>query len=154
VVTSQSERLNIQRAPFPLELEELVLTLQLRGRTGWTFTLGDEQRDEDSRGGRGDTHGLTFGVLLSTRDTQSDGFTRVLFSFPVPPATYDRRSWRRWLFERVRDVELHELMEAFEVNGEVPYAPSHGPGNDPYMVRELGTEVDQRTSWRGDLNPE
>jgi hypothetical protein len=33
-----------------------------------------------------------------------------------------------------------------------PYAPSHGPGNDPYMVREVGTTIDQRTSYRGVLD--
>ena len=33
-----------------------------------------------------------------------------------------------------------------------PYAPSHGPGNDPYLIRETGTDADQRTSFRGELN--
>lgn len=68
-----------------------------------------------------------------------------------PPATYDQRSWRRWLFDRILDVEKHEAMEFFQVAGRRPYAPSHGPGNDPYMIREVGTDTDQRTSFRGDL---
>src|SRR5258708_22031425 len=34
-------------------------------------------------------------------------FVQALFLFPVPPATYDMRSWRRWLFERCPDVDLH-----------------------------------------------
>jgi hypothetical protein len=33
------------------------------------------------------------------------------------------------------------------------FAPSHGPGNDPYLVREIGTDLDQRTSFRGEVNP-
>jgi hypothetical protein len=28
----------------------------------------------------------------------------------------------------------------------------HGPGNDPYMVREVGTELDVKTSFRGEVN--
>lgn len=27
------------------------------------------------------------------------------------------------------------------------------PGNDPYLIRELGSKEDQRTSFRGELNP-
>jgi hypothetical protein len=76
--------------------------------------------------------------------------------FAVPPATYDIRSWQRWLFDRLGDVDTHERMEDFallyeENSTEVtrPYAPSHGPGNDPYMVREVGSDLDGRTSFRG-----
>lgn len=38
------------------------------------------------------------------------------------------------------------------IDGDKPYAPSHGFGQDPYIVRELGTEKDQRTSFRNELN--
>lgn len=30
-----------------------------------------------------------------------------------------------------------------------PYAPSHGPGNDPYLIREIGTVEDVETSFLG-----
>ncbi len=26
------------------------------------------------------------------------------------------------------------------------------PGNDPYLVREIGTDLDRRTSFRGEVN--
>lgn len=84
--------------------------------------------------------------------------------FPVPAATYDERSWRRWLFDRLGDIDTHERMEDFVLEVTVtdehgcqarslerPYAPSHGPGNDPYMVRELGTDLDQRTRFTGEV---
>ena len=73
--------------------------------------------------------------------------------FPVPPAAYDVRSWRRWLLEQVLLVERHEACEFFQLAGDRPYAPSHGPGNDPYLIRELGTDEDVRTSFRGELLP-
>jgi len=77
---------------------------------------------------------------------------RVNHYMPVPPAAFDERSWRRWLFDQCLLVERHEAMEFFAIDDERPYAPSHGPGNDPYIVREVGTETDQRTSFRGELN--
>ena len=43
-------------------------------------------------------------------------------------------------------------MELFQIGEEHPYAPSHGPGNDPYMIREVGTVEDQRTSFTGELH--
>lgn len=75
----------------------------------------------------------------------------VYFYFPVPAATYDERSWKRWLLDRLLDVELHETIEHFQIGDERPYSPSHGPGNDPYMIREYGTDEDRRTSFQGVL---
>jgi hypothetical protein len=72
---------------------------------------------------------------------------------PVPPAAFDERSWRRWLFEQVLLVERHEACEFFQIDGARPYPPHHGPGNDPYIVFEVGTDEDARTSFRGDVKP-
>ena len=98
---------------------------------------------------------------MSTIDVPRE--IRVNHYMPVPPAAYDGRSWRRWLFDQVLLVERHEAMEFFaltttsDVDGFTydpvrPYAPSHGPGNDPYLVREVGTDLDRRTSFRGDVD--
>jgi hypothetical protein len=86
--------------------------------------------------------------------------------FPVPAATYNLESWRRWLFDRLGDVDTHERMEDFALavdhniaaDGRAdecldrPYAPNHGPGWDPYLVTVVATETDRRTSFRGELN--
>jgi hypothetical protein len=150
-----------QYAPYPTALAELVEKFCYR--PGWTFALEDIERDP------ADTHGAAAGGLtlvgLTGTWTWKNEYGRsyegamdayhpdtprpVYFYFPVPAATYDKRSWRRWLFERILDVERHEAMEHFEIDGERPYSPSHGPGNDPYFIREVGTETDQRTSFRG-----
>lgn len=133
-----------QEAPYPSVLEELVEALTYK--EGWRFTLYHEDRGQGSEG-------LTFTVYTNTRDSyHPDQFMRVRHLFIVPAAAYDRRSWQRWLFDRLVDVETHEVMEFFQVNGERPYTPSHGPGNDPYLIREVGTELDQRTSFRGEVN--
>lgn len=67
----------------------------------------------------------------------------------VPAATFNRESWQRWLFDQVLEVERHEAMEFFDIDGSVPYAPNHGPGHDPYVVRELATSEERATSYKG-----
>lgn len=81
------------------------------------------------------------------------GDFRVQHLMPVPPAAYDVRSWRRWLFDQIGLVDRHELCEFFEIDGVKTYAPSHGPGNDPYLIREVGTLADVETTFRGDHSP-
>lgn len=149
-----------QYAPYPTILADLVANLKYR--PGWTFSLEEIERDPE------DTHGAAAGGLtfigLTGKHVWDDGGSHyegamdayhpgvarpVYFYFPVPAATYDERSWRRWLFDRLMDVETHEAMEYFQIGDDRPYSPSHGPGNDPYMIRETGTDLDKQTSFRG-----
>lgn len=136
-----------QTAPYPAALAELV---EEGGyRPGWRAYLRDLDRGQGSKG-------LT--LVIETLGYNSYhpelGETyRVRHYMPVPPAAFDRRSWQRWLFEQFLLIERHEACEFFTVAGQRPYAPSHGPGNDPYIVREIGTELDARTSFRGTVNP-
>jgi hypothetical protein len=159
-----------QYAPFPTVLADLVA--KLRYRPGWHFELEDIERDHAGVH-QGAAGGLTFigitgdyegpgGTFRGAMDAYHPDRPRpVYFYFPVPAATYDERSWRRWLFDRILDVETHEAMEHFRLiwTGkdnqdfmERPYSPSHGPGNDPYMIRETGTELDRRTAFTGKVN--
>ena len=135
-----------QTAPYPLALAGFVDGLTYR--PGWTARLEDLDRGQGSEG-------LT--LIITTRGFDSyhpeRGPTyRVNHYMPVPPAAYDERSWRRWLLDQFLLVERHEACEFFAIDGERPYAPSHGPGNDPYLIREVGTDEDRRTSFRGELN--
>jgi hypothetical protein len=134
-----------QSAPFPRILRDLVQAT--RYREGWEFALTDIDRGQGSSG-------LTLVITTlganSYHPEQTD--YRVNHYMPVPPAAYDERSWRRWLFDQLLLVERHEAMEYFRVGDDRPYAPSHGFGQDPYIVRELGTDDDRRTSFRNELN--
>jgi hypothetical protein len=133
-----------QTSDFPEVLATLVE--QLRYRPGWRFVLADMDRGQNSVG-------LTFIVVGLFPDTYNpDTEIRVQHLFPVPPAAYDERSWRRWMFERVLEVERHEAAEFFVIDGERPYAPHHGPGNDPYIIFEVGSDVDRRTNFRGEVD--
>ena len=137
-----------QTAPDPTELFDLVDKLEYR--PGWTFTLADVDRGQDSAG-------LTLDIVTLGYDSYHPDrgqHYRVHHYMPVPPAAFDRRSWQRWLFEQILLVERHEAMEFFVVDGGRPYAPHHGPGNDPYIVFEHGTDTDVRTSFRGQVKGE
>lgn len=140
-----SERMMTQLAPWPTDLEQMVEELKHRPRY--------HARLEDIDRGQG-CKGLTLIVQITEPDAYHEGLNRsVAHYFPVPAAAYDYRSWRRWLFNQLNSISLHEDMEHFTIDGEKPFAPSHGPGNDPYLVREVGTELDQKTSFRGEVNP-
>jgi hypothetical protein len=133
-----------QGAPWPEPLAALCRGLELTTRPGWEVDLQNIDRGQGSKG-------LTLVVIIKGPDSyQPDRDIKVAHYFPVPPAAYDGRSWRRWLFERLADVDTHELCEGFTIYGAKPYAPSHGPGNDPYMVREVGTVADQETRFTGE----
>lgn len=137
-----------QEAPYPHELADLVS--QLSYRPGWRFRLAHIDRGQDSEG-------LT--LIITTRGYNAyrpaDGENyRVNHYMPVPPAAYNRRSWANWLFECLLDVEKHECMEFFSLDGERPMAPAHGPGNDPYLVLTYGDDLDRRTKYTGEVTPE
>jgi hypothetical protein len=55
----------------------------------------------------------------------------------VPPTTYNEKSWKRWVFEQWGEDR--------------PFAPLHGPGEDPYTVHEYRDEVDARTTQDGSV---
>lgn len=133
-----------QIAPYPKVLDGLVAAL--RYRPGWTFRLADIDRGQGSRG-------LTLVIDAKTINSYPPhGVIHVLHYMPVPPAAYDVRSWRRWLLDQCLLVDRHEACEFFEIDGDKPYAPSHGPGNDPYLIRDVGTDIDRRTSFTGEVN--
>lgn len=119
------------------------LVARVTCKPGWTFRLDDDADD-----------GLRLVIYVPCEDSRqywkgSNARINVNHFFPVPIATYNERSWRRWIFECCRKLEDHELGEWFLVDGDRPFAPLHGPGNDPYTVREVSTEEEARTDQQG-----
>lgn len=78
-----------------------------------------------------------FGVPNSYRADRAERHTR--FEFVVPVATYDRENWVRWVFERVKSIEMHEVREWFKIDGVRAYAPHHANGEDPYVEWHMST---------------
>jgi hypothetical protein len=155
-----------QVAPYPAVLADLVERLRYRRDLGWRVWLDDDlQRDKPGRHS-GESRGLTLVVQRCGRDTyHPDRILPVNHYFAVPPATYNEASWRRWLFDRLADVDAHERAEDFAFDAKSsgvlggmdglfrPFAPNHGPGEDPYRVTELTTGEARRTSFRGEVSP-
>lgn len=149
-----------QYAPFPVDLKALVDACAYR--PGWAIALMDLERDP------ADTHGHSAGGLtlrittfgLDSYNPANDHY-RVHHYFVVPAATYNRASWLRWLFECYLLVERHEAMEFFKLRRyddiespvDRPFAPTHGPGDDPYIVHEVATERQAATNFRGVVLP-
>jgi hypothetical protein len=123
---------------FPL-LAKLIQ--EVRCKLGWSFRLADE--DGAKR------------LVITVQGHDSYNPERSLtvsHLFPVPIATYNEKTWRRWVFEMCRRVENHELGEWFQVRGARPFAPLHGPGEDPYTVHEFRPEVDAQTVQDGSIH--
>jgi hypothetical protein len=109
-------------------------------KIGWTFGL---RYEEDA---------LRLIITVSGKDSYNpDKSLRVAHFFPVPMATYNEKSWQRWLFEMCRRVENHELGEWFRIDEHRPFAPLHGPGEDPYTVHEFRDAIDANTLQDGSL---
>lgn len=133
-----------QVAPYPTILADLVKAMKYKA--GWTFGLHHIDRGQGSAG-------LTLMIHITGPNSyHPEQSISVNHYMVVPAASYDVRSWQRWLFDQVLLVERHEACEFFQVDDGRPYAPSHGPGNDPYLIREVGSELDVRTSFRGEVN--
>lgn len=144
-----SER-NTQDAPFPALLAGLVERLTLE--PGWSVRMHHMTRDT---GTADQGSGLTLTITTVSYDTyhpERGRNYRVAHDFIVPAATYNEQSWTRWLFERYVDVLRHEGMEFFRLDDYRPYAPNHGPGFDPYQVREESTDLDRRTQFTGGVD--
>lgn len=109
-------------------------------KPGWLFSIFDEDG------------ALRLVITVPGVDSYNpDRPLTVSHFFPVPTATYNEKTWRRWIFENCRKVENHELGEWFRIDGERPFAPLHGPGEDPYTVHEFRDEIDARTLQDGSI---
>lgn len=109
----------------------------LRYRPGWTFTLVTADADiaslglatAESQSGTciywplPDVEVVLFISLKTLDANHPENELTILHQFDVP--SKGKWVWERWLFDRIMDVELHEAMEFYEVNGVRPYYPDH-----------------------------
>lgn len=173
-------RLMTQRAPYPETLEKIIETFNFK--PGWRFKLTTVDRD-NHKGWHKDLTpeevaevpeehcvGLTLLIWPATTNSYSPTICpasegrvhkhilpdyAVVHLMPVPAATYNEMSWRSWLMDQITLVERHETFEFAQFDGVRFFAPIHAPGFDPYMTTTVGvSEIDRRTSFRGELNPQ
>lgn len=114
-------------------------------KPGWTMHIEDE--DGDLR-------------LVLTDMKCIDAYTgkhmHLAHYHPVPPAFFTADAWQRWIYERCRATENHEIGEWLRWGNHRPFAPMHGPGEDPYTVQHVRDDsaTAQRTRQDGSVrNP-
>lgn len=146
-----AERLAAAAAPAepyePPGLREIVASITYK--RGWLAYLAAfiEDEDEEPRGWR-------LHIVSDTADSYDpDKRIRVNHAFPVPPASYNTRTWKAWIRDRFADVEAHELGEFLMFDGVREYGPHHGNGEDPYRVWHVGDYMDTRVR-AGESKPE
>jgi hypothetical protein len=116
------------------------LVSRVKCKPNWSFRIANEEG------------ALRLVITVPGFDTYNpDNRLTVSHWFPVPITTYNEKSWRRWIFEQCRRLENHELGEWFRIGDERPFAPLHGPGEDPYTVHEYRDDVDRRTMQDGSV---
>jgi hypothetical protein len=117
---------------------------EVKCKPGWSFRLALIEDDVYPK------LVITVPGYDSAKPDRLNRFT-VQHFFPVPEATYNEKSWRRWIFEMCRRVENHELGEWFRIGSERPFSPLHGPGEDPYTVHEFRAVDDMLTTQDGSM---
>jgi hypothetical protein len=116
------------------------LVSRITCKPGWKFHLTD------------DDEGFRLVIHVPGHDARDPEYRMAInHFFPVPYTTWNLKSWRRWIFECCQGVENHELGEWFLDGEERPFAPLHGPGENPYVVHEFRDIVDARRRQDGSL---
>lgn len=113
-------------------LADVVQTITYK--PGWQITVGHMQRTgEHLAGGEGLTLRVTF---TSDDSTGTQGSVALDHLFVVPPAAYNRETWERFVLDCLIQMETHEAMEWFKVDGHAPFFPPHGTanGSNPYTI--------------------
>lgn len=157
----------IQFAPWPVELEHLVKIFFYK--PGWRFVLvqdldrdfePDDHNHERPPIGRGTTliiTSLTYNSYREYKPSDPPDY-RVNHYKIVPAATFTKAAWKRWLLDQCIEVEQHEACEfsrfVYDDGVDRPFAPLHGPGENPYVIHEFSTDEQRRTSFRGELSEE
>ena len=121
------------------------LVAKVKCKPGWDFALKTDD----------ETGGLCLVITVLGPDSATPDIIerqrRIGHWHPVPLTTFNEASWKRWMFEKCRGVENHELGEWFRFGAERPFSPCHGPGEDPYVVNSYRPMIDQLTTQDGSI---
>lgn len=111
-------------------------------KDGWTLRLDYIERPTEQYTG---SEGLTLRIHAVVPNSVKPGqVTYVEHWMAVPPTSWARDAWVRWVLDQIILVETHEAMEFYSVGGFKPYFPAHGPGRDPYEISLTDAEIDRR----------
>jgi hypothetical protein len=63
----------------------------------------------------GANYAVLFVFTHNPNTYRPDEIRHTRHEFVVPVATYDQATWTRWVFERIKSIEVHETCESFLV---------------------------------------
>ena len=131
--------------PNAMKIRRIIETLVYK--KGWDFALTDDVPTK-------------FSISLETEDslkrwpTTSDAdrhelpyeYTRDLYIMPssepfwvrhvfdIPPYDLSVEELERYILDRIMDIDRHEAMEAFKINGVAPFFPDHSDVSKLYSI--------------------
>lgn len=84
-------------------------------------------------------------LVITVRTNDSGDWSREVvvchqIAVPVDLLEYSHMPMHRWLLDCIREVEVHEMCEAFAIGDQRPFYPEHGPGANLYGIRDRGLE--------------
>jgi hypothetical protein len=124
-------------APHTHELLAALIE-QMDGPPGWKFSFVR-------------TGGAPFFMIkVPSRDNYD--YSRkltTLHEHSVPWAEFNEKTWKRWLFDKCLASMIHEMGEMVRWGDVRPFAPTHGPGECPYTLREYRDPMDALTTQNG-----
>ena len=120
------------------------LVAEAKCKPGWSFHIEDDEG------------ALRLVITIEGEDNYHPGRPWTVSHYhPVPITTYNEASWRRWIYDHCIATMHHEIGEALRFGTDDapvrPFAPMHGPGENPYTVHEIRPERDALTTQRGTL---
>jgi hypothetical protein len=116
---------------------------EVEGFPGWSFGLID------------DDEGLRLRIVDSkcVDSYQPDRRMPLAHFFPVPVTTWNEESWKRWIFDCALGALTHECGEWLRFGEDRPFAPAHGPGENPYVVNTYRPKEVAFTTQDGSMRP-
>jgi hypothetical protein len=119
------------------------IVAETKCKPGWSFNVAQ---------GEGSSWILIISILED--DNYKPGqLLKVGHCHPIPTTSFNEKSWRRWILEQCLRTMNHEIGESLRFGKEEirPFAPMHGPGEDPYTIHEWRSEQDALTTQDGSL---
>jgi hypothetical protein len=133
---------NEQRGPANAATALAEAVASVTYKDGWSVRLEYIHRPTEHYAG---SEGLTLIIRAVVPNSVKPGETTYVEHWmAVPPTSWQRASWIRWILDQIILVETHEAMEFYKVDGKMPYFPSHGPGHDPYAIELTDAEIERR----------
>ena len=139
--------MNEQHGPEDAAAALASVVAQVAYKDGWRVWLAYMKRPTEHYAG---SEGLTLCISATVPDSTRPGeATHVEHWMAVPPTSWERPTWERWVLDQLILVETHEAMEFYSVGGHKCYFPSHGSFRMCTPIRFIAAPALRYFIWAG-----